>query len=118
MMERLSTKDNPEALRLIRAAEPNYRKHQFTLTASETVCLSNTYWDSGSRSTYTAVDLATGRSKGAPQYDPPQFGGPRAAPVVSIPEGIAIVETGVFMGKTATARIFINPANMAKLLTA
>jgi hypothetical protein len=38
--------------------------------------------------------------------------------VVSIPEGIAIVETGIFMGKTATARVYVNPSNMAKLLTA
>ncbi len=117
-MQRLSTKDNPEALRLIRAADPSYRKHQFTLTASETVCLSNTYWDGGSRSTYTAIDLITGRNKGAPQFDPPEFGGPKTAPIVSIPEGIAIVETGVFMGKPATAHIFVNPANMAKFISA
>jgi hypothetical protein len=37
---------------------------------------------------------------------------------VAIPEGIAIVETGVFMGKAATARVYVNPANMAKLLPA
>ncbi len=117
-MQRLSTKDNPEALRLIRAADPSYRKHQFTLTASETVCLCNTYWDGGSRSTYTAIDLITGRNKGAPQFNPPEFGGPKTAPVVPIPEGIAIVETGIFLGKTAIARIFLNPANLAKFLSA
>lgn len=117
-MQRIDLKTAPEIVRVIRAADPSYRKHQATLSARETVCLSGTYWDGGSRSTYTAVDLLTCRSKGAPQYDPPQFGGPKVDPVVSIPEGIAIVETGVFMGKTATARVYVNPSNMAKLLTA
>jgi hypothetical protein len=117
-MQRIDLKTSPEVLRLIRAADSSYRKHQATLSASETVRLSGTYWDGGSRSTYTAVDLLTGRSKGAPQYDPPQFGGPRVDPVVSLPEGIAIVETGVFMGKPATARVYVHPSNIAKLLTA
>ena len=117
-MQRIDLKTAPELVRVIRAADSTYRKHQATLCALETVSLSNTYWDGGSRSTYTAVCLTTGRNKGAPQYDPPQFGGPATAPTVAIPEGIAIVETGVFMGKTATARVYVNPANMAKLLTA
>jgi hypothetical protein len=117
-MQRIELKTAPELLKVIRAADPNYRKRQATLSASETVGLYGTYWDGGSRSTYTAVDLLTGRSKGAPQYDPPQFGGPRIVPEVAIPEGIAIVQTGIFMGKTATASVYVNPANMAKLLTA
>jgi hypothetical protein len=118
MYQALELKTAPEVLRLIRAADPSYRKTRAYLHVSESVSLSGTYWDGGSRSTYTAVDLATGRSKGAPQYDPPQFGGPRAAPVVVIPEGVAIVETGVFCGKTANASVYINPVNAAKLLPA
>jgi len=117
-MQRIDLKTAPELVKVIRAADSTYRKHQATLSASETVRLSGTYWDGGSRSTYTAVDLVTGRSKGAPQYDPPQFGGPMVDPVVAIPEGIAIVETGIFQGKQAIARVYVNPSNMAKLLTA
>lgn len=117
-MQRIDLKTAPELVKVIRAADSTYRKHQATLSARETVCLSGTYWDGGSRSEYTAVDLVTGRSKGAPHYDPPQFGGPMVDPVVAIPEGIAIVETGIFQGKQATARVYVNPSNMAKLLTA
>lgn len=117
-MQRIDLKTAPELVKVIRAADSTYRKHQATLSASETVRLSGTYWDGGSRSEYTAVDLVTGRSKGAPQYDPPQFGGPLVDPVVAIPENIAIVETGIFQGKQATARVYVNPSNMAKLLPA
>lgn len=117
-METITLKTAPEVLRAIRAADPSYRKHNARIHAAETVALSSTYWDGGSRDTWTAVDIATGRSKGAPQYDPPQFGGPAAAPVVAIPEGVAIVRTGIFCGKTSTASVYVHPSTMAKLLPA
>jgi len=118
----LDLKAAPEVLRVIRAVDPSYRKHKAILRVCDSVTLSGTYWDGGSRSCipaqwliryYAAVNLSTGRSKGAPQY---QFGGPRNAPRVSIPEGLAIVQTGIFCGKTATAFIYLNPANAAKLI--
>lgn len=116
MYKAIDLKSAPEVLRVIRAADPTYRKHRAYLHVQESVSLSGTYWDGGSLSTYTAVDLATGRSKGAPQYNPPQFGGPKVDPLVNIPEGVAIVETGVFCGKTANASVYLHPANAAKLL--
>lgn len=116
-MQTVNLKQHPEILRAIRAADPTYRKAKAFLFVRESVTLSNTYWDGGSRSTYTAVDLATGRNKGAPQYAPPQFGGPRQAPEVELPADVVIVETGIFCGKTATATVYVNPANMARLLT-
>jgi hypothetical protein len=114
----IELKTAPELLRVIRAAEPTYRKRQVRLETREQVSLANTYWDGGSRSTYTAVNLSTMRSSSAEQFAPPQFGGPRQAPIVNIPEGVAIVETGVFAGKPATAAIYLHPYNMAQLLTA
>lgn len=111
-------KTAPEIIRVIRAVDPSYRKHKAILRVCESVTLSGTYWDGGSRSSYAAVDLLTGRNKGAPQYNPPQFGGPKTDPCVSIPEGVAIVQTGVFCGKTATAFVYLNPANAAKLIPA
>jgi hypothetical protein len=111
-------KEFPELLRVVRAADPSYRKHQAIVNAVEKLSLGGSHWSGGSRSTYTAVNLVTMQSKGAPQYDPPQFGGPKTDPIVSIPEGAAIVATGVFCGKTATATVYLNPANMAQLLPA
>jgi hypothetical protein len=117
-MHRVTLKTAPELVRIIRAAAPDYRKREAVLMARDAVTISGTYWDGGSRSTYHAVDLATLRQLPAPQYAPPQFGGPTTDPTVAIPEGVAIVETGVFMGKPATARVYLNPANMAKLIGA
>ena len=112
----LTLSQHPEVKRAILAADPSYRKKTAFLHVYETCELTGTFWDGGSRSTYTAVDLVTGRSKGAPQYAPPQFGGPRVAPVVAVPDGVCIVETGIFCGKPATASVTINPINAAKLL--
>ena len=116
-MQTVMLKQHPEILRVIRAADPTYKKTKAFVFTRESVTLSGTYWDGGSRSTYTAVELATGRNKGAPQYAPPQFGGPRQSPEVQIPHDVAIVETGVFCGKTATATVYVHPVNMARLLT-
>ena len=115
---RLNLSSSPELARIVRAADNSYRKREASLQVRETVCLSNTYWDGGSRSTYVAVDLVTLRSSAAEQFAPGAFGGPAAAPMVRIPEGIAIVQTGVFCGKTANATVYINPVNAAQLLPA
>lgn len=112
----LKMADAPECARIIRAADAAYRKRIFSLSARDTVTIDGTFWDEGSRSTYTAVDIATGRASAAPQYAPPQFGGPRVAPAVPVPPGVAIVRTGISSGKTATACIYLNPADLAPML--
>jgi hypothetical protein len=116
-MQTLTLKDNPELKTIIKAAFPDYRKQNCFVHVSTECTLSGTYWDGGSRSTYVAVNLSTKRSAGAPQYDPPQFGGPQRDPKCAIPAGIAIVKSGTFCGKTAIAQIFIHPDNVAKFLT-
>lgn len=118
MYQTIKLSDHPEVARLIKIADSSYKKHKATLWSGEKLALSGTYWDSGSRSTYTAINLETGRNIGAPQYAPPQFGGPKTDPIVEIPEGVAIVETGVFCGKTATASVYVNPKNLTKFLPA
>jgi hypothetical protein len=109
-------KKYPELLRIIRAAAPRYSKHKAIVDVYPRITLSGTYWDGGSRSSYVAVNLTTMQTGAAPQYNPPQFGGPRTDPVCDIPEGVAIVRLGTFCGKTATAGITLHPNNVAKLL--
>ena len=105
-----------EVLRVIRAADGTYRKKSATLVVTDSVELNGTYWDGGSRSTYTAVNLATLQTGTAAQYAPPQFGGPSKALRVVIPAGVAIVETGVFCGKTASACVYVSTESATKLL--
>jgi hypothetical protein len=108
-------KDHPEVKRILAPFE--YKKHKFILVVTDTVELSGTYWDGGSRSTYNAVNLRTLQVGPAPQYDPPQFGGPRNDPKVTLPVGVCIVKTGTFCGKTGTATVYLHPDNVAKLIT-
>lgn len=112
----IQLKDFPEVRRLIQAADPSYKRHTAMVFVRDRITLNDTFWDSGTRYTYTAVHILTKRAGGAPQYDPPQFGGPREAPTVSIPEGVAIVKTGTFCGKTAEAYVYVQEANLTKLL--
>ena len=62
----------------------------------------------------TIVNIVTGQITTCAQYSPPEFGG--ATPVVEIDNDIAIIETGVFCGKPATASVFVSPENYNKLL--
>jgi len=116
MLLTLDLAHHPEIKRVVLAASPHYRKRKAFFSVAETVSLTGTYWSSGSRSTYTAVRLADGFALGAPHYNPPQFGGPTHAPECVIPAGVAIVETGIFCGRPATAFVRIGPADAAKLL--
>lgn len=88
MFNIVNLKDHPEVLRIIRFADPKYRKHKGIVAVAKEVELDGTYWDGGSRSSYTAVNMETGVCKTAQGYAPPQFGGPRQAPRVAIPEGL------------------------------
>lgn len=112
----LELKDHPEILRVIRFASPKYRKHKCILVVATTVSLDGTYWSGGSVSSYTAVNMETGACRTMAAVNPPQFGGPKQSPNVELPEGAAIVKLGFFCGKPSTATVFVNPANVAKLL--
>lgn len=116
--ETINLSDHPEITRVIKLADPTYRKRKAFIRSTAKMALSGTYWDGGTRSTYTAVNIESGYSLGAPQYSPPQFGGPKTDPQVDIPEGVAIIKTGIFCGKTATATVYVNPANLTKFLPA
>ncbi len=73
------------------------------------VTLSGTYWDGGSRSSYFLVDLNTQQVQPCEHYNPPQFGGPRQDPVVTLAPHQAVVEAGVFCGRPATPTIYFHP---------
>lgn len=118
MMHKITLADHLEIARVIRAADPTYRKRDAYVYARDMVTLGGTYWDGGSRSTYTAVALDSGRTSAAEQFAPPQFGDPRVAPTVTLPDGIVIVKTGIFCGKTATAAVYVRPDNMPRMLPA
>lgn len=73
------------------------------------VTLSGTYWDSGSRSSYSLVDLNTMQVQPQAHHAPVQFGGPREDPVIVLLPHQAVVKTGTFLGKPATPVVFLHP---------
>jgi len=111
----LEGKDIPEA---IKAAFHDYSGKTFEARVCESVQLSGMYWDGGSRSSYRAVDLATGKVASATSDStlPPQFGGPMSAPTVQIPPGVVIVEHCIFCDKDMGLRIYVRPEDMSPLL--
>lgn len=108
---------DPTIAAIARAVGYN-RGRKFRLRPATHVTLSGTYWDGGSRSKWWFFDLATSRLVSVPQWDPPQFGGPRAAPSGDLPPGIVAVEWAIFCGKDVGLTIYARPEDMARALPA
>jgi len=95
-----------------------YDGKKFKVTLSEKVELYGMFWDGGSRNEYRAVELATGKTI-APMWEatnPPQFGGPRQAPIVELPKGVVIVEHSCFCGKDMGLTIHARPDDYQPML--
>jgi hypothetical protein len=103
---------------VLRAGAPGYGGRSFRVVVAESVELAGAFWSGGSRSVYRAVELATGRvvAPGAGLGNPPQFGGPEASPLVTIPAGWAIVEHE--QGFSPGVVFHLRPENAAALLAA
>jgi len=131
--ERIELKSAPEVKRLILAAFPSYKKHNAFLSAFNGGKNINSYWDGGSREEYRIVELSTLQLRPIPTSTHPYFDVARYGlankenEVISVdhvgnielkilPEGFALVAAGTFCGKPATAHVYLNPANLAKLL--
>ena len=107
-------KDYPALKNQMLRAVPGYRKHKAIIVFTTGVEMSGTFWDEGSRSSYSFFNTANGSQVFAPQYAPPQFGGPRVTPRMELVPGTIGISTGIFNGKAATATVFLNPADKEK----
>ena len=111
----VSTKDVKS---ILAATFPDYRKKQVGIDASGKCAFFDLNWSGGTRSQYVACTLA-GKTLGSASnynamapWDPRQIEGQ----TVDIPPGCCIVRAGTFCGKPSTATIYVNPADMPKLL--
>ena len=128
----IELKTAPELKRLLSAI--GYKKHKCYVSVFPTSGMDiNSYWDGGSRDEYTLVDLVSGRPRSMPSSTHPYFDIARKGivgenEVLSVsdrgnitlkilPENFALIRTGTFCGKAATAHIFVPLANMPRLLT-
>lgn len=92
------------------------RKRKVFVKAAEKVRFTGLNWSGGSRSEYSAVNLHNGQSVSPNMSQEHPWFNPFEGKEVSVPEGVAIVEHGHFCGKPMTIKIYVNPANMPKLL--
>lgn len=81
----------------------------------------NSYWDDGSRTEFTLVDIVTRRSvtlpAGHPAYDRRPDGSPAGnVELRELPVNTCLVCHGVFMGKPSTVRVLLRPDNLAECL--
>ena len=102
---------------LAQAAYPAYGGRIFKFEARDSVALSGSYWDGGSRSSYVGINLETRKSVAVPQFDPPQFGGPIETPKVVLRPNFAIVEHSFFCGKDMGLTFYIHPSDAPQMIT-
>jgi hypothetical protein len=134
-MHTVTLKIAPEVKAVVLAAFPAYRKQNAFLSAFGGGLSINSYWDGGSRTEFAVVELASLQRKSLPTRTHPYFditvrglANTENADVEvdhvgnitlrKLPEGFALVAAGTFCGKAATAHVYLNPANMARLLAA
>ena len=124
----------PELRAVVKAAFPRYNKRQ-VFVGEFTSMRINSYWDGGSRDVYALVELATMRTHALPTASHPYFDVERGGganrtgdmatvdakgniTLTTLPEGFALVSAGTFMGKPATAFIYVPKENLTKFLPA
>jgi hypothetical protein len=124
----------PEVQAVVRAAFPSYRKRKAYLEPWHGSHNVNSYWSGGSKAEYAIVHLATLQRRPLPTMTCPSYEvadrGTRNVTngVVSVdhvgnitlnvlPDGYALVQAGTGCdGKPATAFVYVNAANLTKLL--
>lgn len=95
-----------------------YRKRKVIVVSTTSVILSNLNWQGGTRSTYHTMDIVSGKVLTQSQLSIPYpMNNEAEGAKIMIPEGIAIIETGVFQGEDMKMRIYVHPENMPKVIS-
>jgi len=108
--------NEPNIQRLARAVFPSYRGRKYSFQVADSVALTGTYWDGGSRSSYGGVNLSNFQAASLPQFDPPQHGGPIQTPEVEVRPGMAVVKHSIFCGRDTGITFYVHPSDAPQLL--
>lgn len=107
---------DPTIRKIVRACYPNWKGRKIKIEPATRYYMSD-YWSEGSRNYVMAYHLESGATKHPSRMATNPYNDVAHAEV-QIPEGIALVENAIFSGKDMGIRIYVNPANLAKLLPA
>ncbi len=103
---------------IVRAAFPSYRRKKVSVEPRESVTLMDLNWSGGTRSEYRAVSLDGQQTGGSslPYSARAPWDNPAEGASVPVPQGFCIVRGGHFCGKESLLSIYVNPADMPRLL--
>lgn len=101
------------------ALRGSYSGRKFKAVVTESVYIPATagLWDGGSRDTFHAAELETGRTVAFPGQNEAPWGNRQAHTVTLVP-GIVVIEHSVFCGKDSGLTFYVHPDNATKLLPA
>lgn len=95
---------------LLKKLFPSYRKRKINIKYQKHCILNNLNWDSGSINEYSIVDLRTYSIKSLKHLSLPHpADNTHENAKLDITEDIAIIKTGVFMGKPSTMTVYMHP---------
>jgi len=73
-------------------------------------------WDSGSRDTYSAVELATGKAIAASNNHSAPWDNDRKDQRIALRSGFAVIRHSIFCGKDMGLTFYVHPEDAVKLL--
>ena len=111
--------EHKDAAPIVAKAFPHYNGHRQinVLPLEQGVSVYNTYWDSGSRRKYVAINLETLDTISVPAVAPAQFGGPRDIPPITpavLPPNCAVAVLNE--GRYTHIELYVASANIPKFL--
>lgn len=111
------SKSDKSVKRVCEAAFPEYKGRTIRVEVATRPLDVADYWDGGTRSYFVFLEVATLRKLEVPSQgmNDRKVKGASAVPV---PEGFVCVEHSIFQGHDCGLRIYVNPADMPKLIEA
>lgn len=97
----------PEIKKLVNAAFPSYRRKTVVIIPDTSVTFQQLAWDGGTKNEYGIVWLDGAVVIGEIYREGDKY---------NIRDGQAIIQSGTFCGKPALCHIYLNPADVCKLL--
>ena len=107
-------KTDPKLSEILAVAFPNCKLRQYRVESREKVSITGTYWNSGCRNSFVAVDLESMEKIDLPHFNPPNFGGPQEDPVIDLTtqsKQVCIVEHSQ-SGTHEYITFYFNPSNI------
>jgi hypothetical protein len=75
-------------------------------------------WSGGSRDSYQAIELATGKAMDAINHNAAPWNPERKEKTIALRPGYAVVEHSIFCGRDSGLTFYVHPDDAAKLLPA